>query len=74
MNNNADNKNTDKSNEEEPIKQWSLKKFKWNRDTFLILVLIGLIIFVVFVPLESRSEERRVGKVCRLGGRSSCAG
>ena len=57
MNNNADNKNTDKSNEEEPIKQWSLKKFKWNRDTFLILVLIGLIIFVVFVPLESKQKE-----------------
>ena len=57
MNNNADNKNTEKSNEEEPIKQWSLKKFKWNRDTFLILVLIGLIIFVVFVPLESKQKE-----------------
>ena len=57
MNNNADNKNTDKSNEEKPIKQWSLKKFKWNRDTFLILVLIGLIIFVVFVPLESKQKE-----------------
>lgn len=45
------------SGRKEGFKTDKLQKLKWNKDTFLIIVLVGILLFIIALPMENRKTD-----------------